>query len=67
MRKPDVEIFRLALDLAQTAPARAVFIDNTPMFVQIAERLGMRSILHVDYESTRAKLTSLGLQKNDAT
>jgi putative hydrolase of the HAD superfamily len=67
MRKPDVEIFRLALDLAQTEPARGVFIDNTPMFVQIAERLGMRSILHVDHESTRAKLTSLGLQTNDAT
>jgi len=64
MRKPDAEIFRLALDLAQTAPAHAVFIDNTPMFVQIAERLGMRSILHVDYESTRAKLTALGLQTN---
>ena len=61
MRKPDVEIFRLALDLAQTTPASAVFIDNTPMFVQIAERLGMRSILHVDYESTSAKLTLLGL------
>jgi putative hydrolase of the HAD superfamily len=67
MRKPDVQIFRLALDIAQTAPDRAVFIDNTPMFVQIAERLGMRSIHHVDYESTRAKFTSLGLQTNDAT
>ncbi len=67
MRKPDVEIFRLALDLAQTAPERVVFIDNTAMFVQIAERLGMRSIHHVDYESTRAKFTSLGLQTNDAT
>jgi putative hydrolase of the HAD superfamily len=66
MRKPDVQIFRLALDLAQTAPAQAVFLDNTPMFVQIAERLGMRSILHFDYETTRAQLTSLGLQTNDA-
>lgn len=66
MRKPDVEIFRLALDLAQTAPAQAVFIDNTPMFVQVAERLGMQSILHVDYQSTRAKLTSFGLRTNDA-
>ena len=67
MRKPDIEIFRLALDLAQTAPERAVFIDNTPMFVQIAERLGMRTIRHLDYESTRANFTSLGLQTNDAT
>jgi putative hydrolase of the HAD superfamily len=67
MRKPDIQVFRLALDLAQTAPARAVFIDNTPMFVQIAERLGMQSVLHVDYESTRTKLTSLGLHTTDAT
>ena len=62
MRKPDVEIFQLALDIAQTPAAQAVFIDNTPMFVQIAERLGIRSIHHVDYESTCAWLASFGLQ-----
>jgi putative hydrolase of the HAD superfamily len=61
MRKPDVAIFRLALDLAQAAPAHALFLDNTPMFVAIAQRLGMRGIVHVDYESTRSELTSLGL------
>jgi putative hydrolase of the HAD superfamily len=61
MRKPDIEIFRLALDLAQTVPAQAVFIENTPLFVQIAERIGMKSVLHVHYEDTRAKLASLGL------
>ena len=66
MRKPDADIFRLAIDLAQTAPERAVFIDNTPMFVEIAERLGMQGIHHVDYKSTCAKLTSLGLQTSEA-
>jgi putative hydrolase of the HAD superfamily len=67
MRKPDVEIFRLALDLAQAMPERSVFIDNTPMFVQVAQRMGIRSILHVDYQSTSTKLNSIGLQTNDAT
>ena len=67
MRKPDVEIFRLALDLAQAMPERSVFIDNTPMFVQVAQRMGIRSILHVDYQSTSTKLNSMGLQTNDAT
>jgi putative hydrolase of the HAD superfamily len=67
MRKPDVEIFRLALDIAQTVPERAVFIDNTSMFVEIAKRLGMQSILHVDSESTRARLALLGLETNEAT
>ena len=62
LRKPDAAIFRLAMDISQTPPAQAIFIDNTPMFVQIAERFGIRSILHIDYESTYAKLTSFGLQ-----
>jgi putative hydrolase of the HAD superfamily len=62
LRKPDADIFRLALDIAQ-APARQIlYIENTPMFVQIAEGLGIRSILHTDYKSTCAKLASFGLQ-----
>jgi FMN phosphatase YigB (HAD superfamily) len=61
MRKPDAAIFRLALDLAQVVPTQAIFIDNTPMFVEIAERLGMHGIVHVDYESTRASLASFGI------
>jgi HAD superfamily hydrolase (TIGR01509 family) len=62
MRKPDSEIFRLALDLAQATPPEVVFIDNTPMFVEIAEGLGIRGIVHADYTSTCTKLTSFGLQ-----
>jgi putative hydrolase of the HAD superfamily len=61
IRKPDADIFRLALDIAQTPAEQVVFIDNTPMFVQIAEGLGMRSILHTDYRSTCAQLASFGL------
>ncbi len=62
LRKPDVDIFRLALDIAQTPVEQILYIENTPMFVQIAEGLGIQSILHTDYESTCAKLASLGLQ-----
>jgi putative hydrolase of the HAD superfamily len=61
MRKPDVEIFELALDLAQVRPEKSVFIDNTPMFIQIAENLGIQGILHTDCKSTRAKLVELGV------
>lgn len=61
IRKPDPDIFKLALDIAQVRPEQAVFIDNTPMFVQIAEELGIQGVLHTDYDSTRAKLSNLGL------
>jgi putative hydrolase of the HAD superfamily len=64
LRKPDADIFRLALDIAQVPARQVVYIDNTPMFVQIAEGLGIRSILHTDYRATCAKLASFGLQND---
>jgi putative hydrolase of the HAD superfamily len=62
LRKPDADIYRLALDIAQTPVRQIIYIENTPLFVQVAESLGIRSILHTDYKSTCAKLSSLGLQ-----
>lgn len=62
IRKPDADIFRAALDIAQAPAEQTVYIENTAMFVQIAEGMGIRSILHTDYESTRAQLAALGLK-----
>ncbi len=61
LRKPDADIFRLALDIAQVPARKILYIENTPMFVQVAESLGIRSILHTDYRSTRARVASFGL------
>ena len=65
LHKPDAAIFRMALDIAQTPARQIVYIENTPLFVQIAEGLGIRSILHTDYMSTCAKLASLGLPPDE--
>jgi putative hydrolase of the HAD superfamily len=65
VRKPDADIFRLALDIVQVPARQVVYIENTPMFVQVAEGLGIRGILHTDYRSTCAKLASFGLQNDD--
>jgi len=62
LRKPDIDIFRLVLDTAQSSVGQVLYIENTPMFVKIAESLGIKSILHTDYESTCAKLASFGLE-----
>jgi putative hydrolase of the HAD superfamily len=61
VRKPDADIFRLALDIAQAPARQVIYLENTPMFVQIADGLGIRGLLHTDYQSTRAKLAALGL------
>jgi putative hydrolase of the HAD superfamily len=64
IRKPDADIFRLALDIAQASAQEVIYIENTPLFVQVAEGLGIRSILHTDYRSTCSKLASFGLQNH---
>jgi putative hydrolase of the HAD superfamily len=62
LRKPDKDIFQLALDTTQAPARQVVYIENTTMFVQIAEGLGIRSICHTDYKSTFVKLASFGLE-----
>jgi putative hydrolase of the HAD superfamily len=65
IRKPDADIFRLALDIAQAPARQIVYIENTPMFVRIAEDLGIRAILHTDYRSTCAKLNTFGVRNDE--
>ena len=64
-RKPDTDIFKLALDISQEAPAQIVYIDDQLMFVQLAESFGINSIHHTDFESTRTQLASFGLGINN--
>jgi HAD superfamily hydrolase (TIGR01509 family) len=65
VRKPDADIFRLALDIAQVPVGQVVYLDNTPMFVRVAEGMGIRSIVHTDYRSTCAELAALGLRTDE--
>ena len=60
-RKPDADMYRVALDIAQVRPEQVVYVDDREMFVEVAKGLGIRSILHRDYESTRKTLETLGL------
>lgn len=62
LRKPDPEIYRMALNISQAATEQVVYIEDTPMFVNIAENMGIKSILHTDYQSTCKKLAQVGLK-----
>jgi putative hydrolase of the HAD superfamily len=65
LRKPDEDIFHLALDIAQVPPRKVVMIDDRSMFVEIARGLGMRGIHHENFESTCVQLASFGLIHDD--
>lgn len=60
-RKPDADIFKVAIDISQSDVETSVYIDDRMLFVQIAEGLGLRGICHTDYEDTKNKLDDLGL------
>jgi putative hydrolase of the HAD superfamily len=61
-RKPDADIFRIALDIAQVHPKQVVYLEDRPMFVQVAGTLGIHGIRHLDYNSTRERLAKIGLR-----
>jgi putative hydrolase of the HAD superfamily len=62
-RKPDADIWKIALDIAQVPREEVVYIDDRPMFVQVAEGLGLKGIVHnhKDVGATRDALAAFGL------
>ena len=62
LRKPDSDMYRMALAIAQVPAEQVVYIDDQPMFVQVAEAEGIRGIDHTDCTSTRKQLARLGLE-----
>jgi putative hydrolase of the HAD superfamily len=65
IRKPDADIYQMALDVAQVPAGEVVYVEDRPMFVQVAETLGIRGIIHSDYPTTRARLARFGLGLQD--
>jgi putative hydrolase of the HAD superfamily len=60
-RKPDADMYRIALDIAQVRPEQVVYIDDRAMFVEVAQGLGIRGIIHKGYETTQKALEAMGL------
>jgi putative hydrolase of the HAD superfamily len=61
-RKPDEDMFRMALDVSQIPPDEAIYIEDRPMFVDVARTLGLHGIYHKSFESTRDELADYGLK-----
>lgn len=56
MRKPDPRIFKKALKIAHVKPAECVYFDDRRMLVKAAKKLGMNSIQHQEFETTKSIL-----------
>jgi putative hydrolase of the HAD superfamily len=60
-RKPDADIYRIALDIAQVEAAQVVYIDDRSLFVEVAQGLGINGIVHAGHDATRKELAGFGL------
>ena len=61
-RKPDPDIYHVALDISQSSPEHVVYIDDRSLFVEVAEGLGIHSIYHTSYQATHKALDESGLK-----
>jgi putative hydrolase of the HAD superfamily len=61
MRKPDEKIYRLALDLIQKAPDECCFIDDRPLNIEGAAKVGMRTVLMREPAQLKKDLQGLGV------
>ena len=60
-RKPDVDIYKIALDISQAEPHNILYLDDRHMFIEVAETLGIKGIHHKSFESTKVELANYGL------
>ncbi len=63
LRKPEKDIYRLALEVTQKAPAQCCFIDDRDLNLESAEKLGMQTIRIQTAEQLRQELRKLGVQE----
>jgi putative hydrolase of the HAD superfamily len=61
LRKPEEGIYRLALDITQRPPQECCFIDDRPLNLDSASRLGMHVIQMQNAAQLRQDLQSLGV------
>jgi len=63
LRKPDEDIYRLALDVAQVSPEQVIYIEDRPLLCEVAAGLGIRAIRHANFAATCAALEAAGLNR----
>lgn len=61
LRKPDEKIYRLALDLIQKSAGECCFIDDRPVNIEGAAKVGLRTVLMRDVTQLKRDLQGLGV------
>ena len=62
LRKPEKDIYRLALEISQCKPEECCFLDDRSLNLECAQHLGMHTIQVQNAKQVREELGNLGVQ-----
>lgn len=61
LRKPDKDIYKLAMDMLLVKPEEVLYIDDRQIFTEVAQSLGIHTIRHDNLDETKRYLEAFGL------
>lgn len=61
VRKPDLDIYRMAIDIANVSPDEVIYVDDRLVFIEAAQGFGIRGIHHTSISSTKEAFEKLNL------
>src|SRR5262249_19110301 len=60
-RKPDTDIFRMAIDMSQTRPEQTVYLDDRTLFAEVAGHLCLGAVHAPTFHGTAPRLSGIGI------
>jgi len=64
LRKPDVDIFHMACDIAQTLPHHAMMVDDRMMFVDVAKSISIHGLHFDELKNIKEKIKEVEFKFN---
>lgn len=61
VRKPDEDIYTIALEAAHVIPQEVVYVDDRSLFVEVAGGMGISGVYHRNLDDTKKALEQVGL------
>lgn len=59
LRKPDLDIYKLALELSQSQPSEVIYLDDRPLLAEIGQSIGLHAIQHKTCAETKKTLNEI--------
>lgn len=59
VRKPDLDMYRMGLEIAHSEPHEVVYIDDRELLVEIGKKMGLSTLQHKSKEETSKRLNEL--------